>query len=197
MKTIEQIMQPMTGAGVIEALKEVMRKDYPEFAASIPKHEAAITALRHALPADAKPSVDDYIAAHEQDVISRVVSAGYLGFRVNLEHFHHPVQIDFVRLDTIDYLKDHIIGHFPQNYEAYDVMHKFREAWQEQYDELIELVDDYYVFMELTGPKLAHYAGYVIANHLLPWVEPGYRPDYSQTMRFAEETKKYNGFLPL
>lgn len=190
-------MYGLTGRGVIEALDRVMRKNYPEFTMAIPKHKEAVEELRRLLPEDGSPTVDDYLAAQEKNIISRVAAAGYLGYRVNLEHFRHPIGIDFVHLDTIDYLKDRIIGHFPQNHEAAATMELFRGLWKKRYARQIEDIDEYYVFMELTGPKLAHYAGYIIANHLLPWVEPGYRSDSLQTMHFAEETKKYVGFLPL
>lgn len=197
MKTIEQVMYHLTGRGVIEDLAEVMRENYPEFAAAEGKHHTAVATLRDLLPADMKPSLDEYLAAHERDIISRVTYAGYLGYRVNIENFHHPVMVDFVRLDTIDYIKDHMFGYSPQCREA-DIIHEaFRAALPIEHEELLEDIDDYFVFMELTGPKLAHYAGYVIANHLLPWVEPGYRKDWSQTMRFREEIKKYHGYLPI
>ena len=197
MKTIEQVMYHLTGRGVIEDLAEVMRENYPEFAAAEGKHHTAVATLSDLLPADTKPSLDEYLAAHERDIISRVTYAVYLGYRVNIENFHHPVMVDFVRLDTIDYIKDHMFGYSPQCREA-DIIHEaFRAALPIEHEELLEDIDDYFVFMELTGPKLAHYAGYVIANHLLPWVEPGYRKDWSQTMRFREEIKKYHGYLPI
>ena len=197
MKTIEQVMYHLTGRGVIEDLAEVMRENYPEFAAAEGKHHTAVATLRDLLPADMKPSLDEYLAAHERDIISRVAYAGYLGYRVNVENFHHPVMVDFVRLDTIDYIKDHMFGYSPQCREADSIHEAFRTALPLEHEDLLEDVDDYFVFMELTGPKLAHYAGYVIANQLLPWVEPGYREDWSQTMRFREETMKYHGYLPI
>ena len=58
-------------------------------------------------------------------------------------------------------------------------------------------IQDYITHLECAGPKLAHYVGYIIGNHILPWVEPGYREDYCQTMAFAAETEKYMGMLPL
>ena len=47
------------------------------------------------------------------------------------------------------------------------------------------------------GPKLAHYAGYELANKLLPWVVPGYREDYRQTIVYRRELEKYMGYLPI
>jgi len=197
MKTIEQVMYSMTGRGVIEDLTATMRENYPDFAEAEPKYHAAVAKLRDLLPADMTPTLDEYLAAHETDIIARVAYAGYLGFRVNAENFRHPVAVEFLHLDTIDYVKDHIIGHFPQNDAADMLREKFRATLHADYDDLLHDIDDYYIFMELSGPKLAHYAGYVIANHLLPWVEPGYREDWSQTSRFKAQMMKFHGYVPL
>ena len=132
-----------------------------------------------------------------QLIISVVAYAGYLGFRVNLENFHHPIGIDFVRLDTIDYIKDHLFGHFPINYRNSQVREAFYKSLPEGLQNLEDSVQDYFTHLECTGPKLAHYAGYIIANNILPWVEPGYREDYCQTLAFTAETEKYMGYLPL
>lgn len=41
------------------------------------------------------------------------------------------------------------------------------------------------------------FSDYVSANHLLSWLEPGYRPDDSQTSAFSADMQEYIGFLPL
>ena len=116
MKTIEDIKNLMVGKSVITDLADLLRANDAEFAESEKKYLAAVEILRAELPSELTPTLDEFLDACETDVISAVVYAGYLGFRVNLENFHHPVGIDFVRLDTIDYLKDHLFGHFPLNY---------------------------------------------------------------------------------
>ena len=115
MKTIEQIKDLMVGKGVIKDLADVIRANDNEFVESEKKYLAAVETLRRDLPADLSPTLDEYLDAWETDIISIVAYAGYLGFRVNLENFHHPIGVDFVRLDTIDYLKEHLFGHFPIN----------------------------------------------------------------------------------
>lgn len=197
MKTIEGIMDLMAGKSVITDLADILRTNDTEFTESEKRYLAAVETLRAELPSDHSPSLDEYLSACESDVISTVVYAGYLGFRVNLENFHHPIGIDFVRLDTIDYLKDHLFGHFPVNYHNAQVHDAFYKNLPEAFQQLHDDIRDYFTHMECAGPKLAHYAGYIVGNHLLPWVEPGYRADYSQTAAFAAETEKYMGFLPL
>ena len=197
MKTIEQITHLMVGKSVIADLADLLRANDTDFAESEKNYYAAVENLRAALPAEQTPTLDEYLSACETDIISVVAYAGYLGFRVNLENFHHPIGIDFVRLDTIDYLKDHLFGHFPINYRNSQVREAFYKSLPEGLQCLEDSIQDYFTHLECAGPKLAHYAGYIIANNILPWVEPGYREDYCQTLAFTAETAKYMGYLPL
>ena len=197
MKKIEKIRDLMVGKSVIEDLADLLRANDAEFAESEKKYLAAVNILRAELPSELTPTLDEFLDACETDVISAVAYAGYLGFRVNLENFHHPIGIDFVRLDTIDYLKDHLFGHFPLNYRNAQVRAAFNKSLPAVFEKLHDNIQDYFRHMECAGPKLAHYAGYIIGNLILPWVEPGYREDACQTMAFAAETKKFMGILPL
>ena len=196
MKTIEEIRDLMVGKSVITDLADLLRANDAEFAESEKKYLAAVETLRSELPTEFVPTLDAYLDACETDVISVAAYAGYLGFRVNLENFHHPIGVDFVRLDTIDYLKEHLFGHFPINYHNAQVHEAFHKSLPEAFQGLEDDIRDYFTRLECAGPKLAHYAGYIIGNHILPWVEPGYREDYCQTMAFAAETEKYMGVLP-
>ena len=197
MKSIEQIKGLMIGKSVIVDLADLLRANDTDFAESEKNYYAAVEKLRAALPAEQTPTLDAYLSACETDVISVVAYAGYLGFRVNLENFHHPIGIDFVRLDTIDYLKGHLFGHFPINYRNSQVREAFYKSLPEGLQCLEDSIQDYFTHLECAGPKLAHYAGYIIANNILPWIEPGYREDYCQTLAFTAETEKYMGYLPL
>ena len=197
MKTLDTIMYHLAGHGVIETLADVLREKDAEFVELEKLFHASAETLRQELPVKMRPTLGEYLSAHEQDIISRVAYAGYMGYRVNLDNFRHSVNIDFVHLDTIDYIKKHIIGHFPVNDAAAAVCDAFCQAIPEGLKAHRDSIEDYFIHMECSGPKLAHYAGYIIANHFLPWVEPGYRTDNTQTAAFTAETEKYIGFLPL
>lgn len=197
MKTLENIKELMVGKSVIADLADLLRENDEDFAQSEGRYNAAVETLRTELPAELIPALEDYLDACETDVISGVAYAGYLGYRVNLENFHHPIGVDFVHLDTIDYLKGHLFGRFPLNECNSNIRATFKKRLPESFDSLYEDICVYFSHLECAGPKLAHYAGYIIANDILPWVEPGYRADDCQTMAFADETKRYMGFLPL
>lgn len=196
MNTLEKIKAAVTGPSVLTRLLNLLRSKDHEFAEVEAAYLLATEALRRELPPGMIPAFNAYLAAHEEDITARLVCAGYLGYRVNIENFHHPIGIDFVRYDTADYTRDHIIGHFPANEQAASVTDTFLRALPEDWTDKCSDIENYFIYLECTGPKLAHYAGYIIANHLLPEMEPGYRPDHIQTSCFTVETEKYLGFLP-
>lgn len=197
MKTLDQIKELMVGKTIIKDLADLLRANDVDFVESEKKYLAAVERLRSNLPTNFSPTLDEYLTACETDVISAVAYAGYLGFRVNLENFHHPIGVDFVQIDTIDYLKGHLLGHFPINYHNSQVRENFRRNSPASLKQFQDDVQEYFTHLECAGPKLSHYAGYLIGNHILPWVEPGYYEDSRQTTSFAAETKKYMNFLPI
>lgn len=197
MKTIEQIKDIVAGKSIITDLADLLRANDEDFVKSEKRYLAAVDTLRAQLPTKATPTLDEFLTACESEIISSVAYAGYLGFRVNLENFHHPIGIDFVHLDTIDHIKNHLFGHFPVNYSNLQIYNVFYKSLPERLRSLYDDIRDYFTHFECAGPKLAHYAGYIIGNHILPLVEPGYREDHCQTIAFTAETKKYMGVLPL
>ena len=197
MKTIDSIKEQLTGKHIVRDLEGLLREKDPTFAESEKLYLEAVEHCCNVLPDDFSPSLEVYLHACETDVISAVVYAGYLGFRVNLENFHHPIGIDFVHLDTIDYRKEHLFDSFTINYENAIIMNRFYENLPESLKSDCDAIQSYFTHLRCSGPKLAHYAGYIIGNHLLPWIEPGYRADRMQTMAFTAETEKYLGMLPL
>ena len=197
MKTLDKIMEQFTGDSILAEMADLFRKHDKEFFDDEVRYLAAVAALKKALPNSDAPRVDELIAAHKIDVLTRIVYAGYNGFRVNLAHFQHPFGIKFTQMDYFDYEKDHIIGHFPENYEASKVIYDFFQSLPEELREYETHISEYFTHFECAGPKLAHYAGYIIANKLLPWCEPGYREDWHQTQIYSDQIKNYCGYLPI
>lgn len=197
MKTIEQLMEQFTGKHILDAMADLFRAKDPEFFNDEVRKLTAEATLKKELPADFSPSVEEYIQAHEVDVLSQIVYAGYNGFTINRENFRAPYGFDFVRMEFFDIAREHIIGSFPVNRKANATITAFYEALPENLKEYDTHISEYYTHFECAGPKLAHYAGYILANRLLPWIESGYIEDPIQTMHYEDDIKKYCGYLPL
>lgn len=197
MKKAEEIMKQMTGSQILDAMVELFRQHDAEFPVAEQLRNTAVEKLRDALPTDFQPSLNEYIAAHERDVLTRIVCAGYHGFQINLANFHAPYGVDFTRMESFDIAKEYLIRDLPANEGSYRTIESFYMALPEDLHECHQHISEYYAFFECAGPKLAHYAGYIIANHLLPWIQPGYKMDPVQTIRYECDMKQYCGYTPI
>lgn len=197
MRTLEDILRQLTGHGVFTDLTDLMRaydEDFPELEDG---YQGAVAALRAALGDGVSPGIDAFIPDQEAEVIANILYAAYLGHRANLENFHAPWATDFVARDFSDYLREHLMNHFPVCREARAIRDQFFHGLSEEHYPHFDAIADYFTALKVSGPKLAHYAGYVISNHLLPWVEPGYQEDELQTAQYKSELLRYVGYLPL
>lgn len=193
MKNLEEIMEWISGSHILEDLKDLLRTHDPDFKKSEEECQTAAQTLRDAGFGSA---LDEHLAAQNEDLISQLMVAGYLGAKTNLANFRSPTGVQFLHLDFVDELKGHIIGSFPANGRANQLATSFYKSLPEDLQEVEGAISRHYIDMEVPGVKLAHYAGYLIANHFLPLVEPGYRADLSQTIAYGREIREYLGYWP-
>lgn len=197
MKTIEQLMEQFAGKGILDAMAELFRKNDDDFRSDEIRYLAAVAHLRQEAPADISPSIDEYLAANEKDLITRIVYGGYHGFQINLANFQEPYGVDFTRMESFDIVKEHIIGDLPANEGTYRITDAFFHALPEHLREYESHISEYFTHFECAGPKLAHFAGYMLANKLLYYIQPGYQMDPVQTMQYESDMKDYCGYTPV
>lgn len=197
MRTLNDIMELLTGPAILDDLADLLREKDPGFPEAEQKYLAASAYLKKKLADTVEPSLADFLKACQTEVIAHILYAAYQGYRANLENFHSPCQTSFYKTDFTQYIRDHLIGNCPINYEATRTQEAFSKALPKEYESAVSDIEDYFDYLFVAGPKLAHYAGYVIANKFLPWVEPGYREDYNQTICYQYELEKYMSYLPL
>ena len=191
MKTIEPILACLTSITMVDDLRRVLREKDPEF---LPAEEKFLEVVAHLTEKLGIEEVERYVTAMDRQSCSDLVYAGYLGFQANLQNFHNPVASQFTRLDYETFLREHIMQTLPYRTAAEDTERAFLQAHKEILSEYEEGILDYYVHLEITGPKLAHFWGYRFANQFLPWVEPGYVSDGAQTSIYAMELYRDLGF---
>ena len=191
MKTIEPILSCLTSITMVDDLRQVLREKDPEF---LPAEEKFLEVVAHLTEKLGIEEVERYVTAMDRQICSDLVYAGYLGFQANLQNFHNPVASQFTRLDYETFLREHIMQTLPHRTAAEDTERAFLQAHKEILSEYEEGILDYYVHLEITGPKLAHFWGYRFANQFLPWVEPGYVGDGAQTSLYALELNRDLGF---
>ena len=191
MNIIESILSQLTSNVLVSDLKTVLREQDPEF----PPAESAFQEATHALASRiGKEGAEKLLIAKEQQILSDLVYAAYLGFQVNLSNFHNPVASQFTKLDYEVFLREHIMQTLPYRAAVEKTIAAFRETHKEALSEYEDAIQSYYIYLEVAGPKLAHFWGYAFANRFLPWVEPGYVSDGAQTSVYALELHRDLGF---
>ena len=191
MKTIESTLGQLNSKSFVEDLKEVLREKDRDFLPVEAKFQEAVRDLTARI---GRKAANELVAAWDLQICSDLVYAGYLGFQANLHNFHNPVASQFTRLDYETFLREHIMQTMPYRNEAEAAAAAIQEAYEEALNEYEDAIRSYYVYLEVTGPKLAHFWGYRFANQFLPWVEPGYVSDGAQTSMYALELHRDLGF---
>ena len=191
MKTIESTLDMLTDLSIVEDLRKVLREKDREFLPVEAKFQEAVRDLATRI---GNQATQELVAAWDRQICSDLVYAGYLGFQANLQNFHNPVASQFTRLDYETFLREHIMQTMPYRNEAEAAAAAIQEAYEEALNEYEDAIRSYYVYLEVTGPKLAHFWGYRFANQFLPWVEPGYVSDGAQTSMYALELHRDLGF---
>ena len=106
MNTIESIPSQLTSNALVTDLKAVLREQDPEFPPVEKSFQKATRALASKI---GKEEAEKLLAAKEQQILSDLVYAAYLGFQANLSNFHNPVASQFTKLDYEVFLREHII----------------------------------------------------------------------------------------
>ena len=191
MKTIESTLDMLTDLSIVEDLRKILREKDREFLPVEAKFQEAVRDLTARIGRNA---TKELVAAWDRQICSDLIYAGFLGFQANLRNFHNPVASQFTRLDYETFLREHIMQTMPYRNEAEAAAAAIQEAYAEALNEYEDAIRSYYVYLEVTGPKLAHFWGYRFANQFLPWVEPGYVSDGAQTSLYALELNRDLGF---
>jgi len=191
MKTIESALSLLTDRSIVEDLRRLLREKDQEFALVEEEFKKAIALLNARIDPQ---TIAALLSALDQQVCSDLVYAGYLGFQANLVNYHNPTDNQFTRLDSNAFLKQHIMHAMPYRRKAEIAAAAIQETYKELLDVHKDAFRNYYVYLEVTGPKLAHFWGYCFANQFLPWVEAGYVSDSTQTCIYTLELQRYLGF---
>ena len=191
MNTIESILTLLTSDALVADVKAVLREQDPEYPSVETAFQEAVCALASKI---GKEEAEKLLAAKEQQILSDLVYAAYHGFQVNLSNFRNPVASQFTKLDYDVFLREHIMQTLPHRAASEKIIAAFQETYKDALSEYEDAIQSYYIYLEVAGPKLAHFWGYAFANRFLPWVEPGYVSDGAQTSVYALELHRDLGF---
>lgn len=198
MKTMQNFVEQLTGQGIVDALVDLLLKHIEGFQAD---HNRYLTAVKRLKLELAAPTVDEVISAIYRRISSDLFFAGFLGLKMNLDHFINPMapNCTWPQVDFDDYLQENIAHSLPAYAITEATLSNFYNSLSAQQKEIYGAIEEYESHLEISGPKLAHYYGYLLGDTLLPRIIPGYQPDSVLTLKYNTMLEDYFGkhFLPI
>lgn len=137
---------------------------------------------------------ETFLRAQNQQIISDLRYCAYLGFQANLANFRCPSGNHFILQGSDHFLREYIMCRLPGRVSYDAIITAFQARHGQSAERQLSAIQDYYIYLETVGPKLAHYWGYIFANQFLPLVEPGYVCDSTQTSIYTMELSRELGF---
>lgn len=177
----EEMLQKMLG--VIESVS----KDFPRIKE---EYEQSIFMLRREL-GDEK--VDKFLNAINRRCEADLIFCGSLGYQANLQNFRDPIARTFMDVDCEEYLRVHVLEGMPQREQAEKEINAFYDSLTEEQKGAWDAISSYLVSLELDLTKLAHYAGFMFANEMLVYTEPGYSPNLVLSLRYRSFMSEWFG----
>ena len=190
MITAQDVLSNLFSVSIVTELSNwLLEKDF-----DFPPVQAAYQDAAKILVNHLGKEAEAFLSAQDQQIISDLRYSAYLGFQANLANFRCPGGNHFVAEGSDRFLHEHIMYSLPDRICYDTAITTFQARHGQSTESQLDAIQNYYIYLETVGPKLAHYWGYVFANHFLPLVEPGYVCDGAQTSIYTMELSRELGF---
>lgn len=190
MITAQDVLSNLLSVSIVTELSNwLLEKDFDFPPVQAAYQDAAIILVNHL-----GKEAEAFLSAQDQQIISDLLYSAYLGFQANLSNFRCSGGNHFVSQGSDHFLHEHIMYSLPGRVSYDSTITAFQTKHGQSAELQLDAIQNYYIYLETIGPKLAHYWGYVFANHFLPLVEPGYVCDGAQTSIYTIELSRELGF---
>ncbi len=179
---------------IINEVKGVLAAVSPHFLAEDEKFK---NAARNLIKSTSiiQPSAGEYLCALEELHGYQMLYIGWQGFQYNLDCFNSPVNALLLQGDFETLHRERRLHTLTSTHRANLTISSFHTGLKEH--GLLDLTDDvnsYYATIETEGYKIAHYLGFLFADHFLPLVVPGYTSDSVLTNTYTMLLSRSMGF---
>lgn len=175
------VMTILDAKEMLEKMVAYMEENFSDFKECRENFLKAVAELRSQLGDE---PIDKMLAAIDRRSEADMLFCGSLGYQANLANFRDPVARTFMDVDFEDYLRVDVLGNMPQRDEAERELNDFYHSLTEEQKEIHDAISSYLVSLELDLTKLAHYRGFMFANHMLYFTEPGYHSNFCLTLKY-------------
>lgn len=185
-----QVLNILNAEEMVNKMTTLIDEISKDFAPCKEEFEQSIHILRREL-GDEK--IDKLLDAINRRCEADLIFCGSLGFQANLNNFKDPIARTFLDVDFEDYLRVKVLEGMPQRNAAEHEINAFYDSLDDVQKGTYEAISSYLVYMELDLTKLAHYAGFMFANEMLAYTEPGYTPNFVLSLNYRSFMEKWYG----
>lgn len=195
MKTVKSIIDQFTNPETLyNELLETLRKIDPRFVEEEAQFSDAVTRLKAALDESKANGLDTYLNAAKEEIAAIMVYTGWLGFQLNLDCWKDPIHKLMLDQDYEEITQERTFGSIPAIKSARMKQEATFKTMLENQKNLFCNINSFFSYLHTVAPKLAHLAGFRLADLLLYHVIPGYCHDTLITQTY---TRGLEGYLKI
>lgn len=185
-----QVLTILNAEEMLTKMVSVIEGISKEFPRIKEDYEQALLVLRREL---GNEKIKLFLDAINRRCEADLLFCGSLGYQSNLKNFRDPIARTFMDVDFEEYLRVEVLQRMPQRQEAEMEIDAFYHSLSDEQKGVYDAISSYLVSLELDLTKLAHYAGFMFANDMLKYTEPGYVPNYVLTLHYQSFMEKWFG----
>lgn len=178
---------------LIEELKRYLAERCSDYAEAEKKYLRRVREFE-STEEHAEALINGIIMQREKTITACMLFAGYRGFEANKENFRKSKRSFSQFYEPEQYLNERIMRSMSIPVQTTIELRKTYETMTEEQKNIYDDIISFFILLENHGTKLAHFYGYMLANHWLYKMIPGYTEDQFQTQRYTKELSSYLGF---
>ena len=178
---------------LIEELKRYLSERCSDYAEAEKKYLRRVREFE-STEENAETLINGIIIQHEKTITACMLFAGYRGFEANRDNFQKSKRSFSQFYEPEQYLNERVMKSMSIPVQTTIELRKAYGTMTEEQKTMYEDLVSYFILLEDHGTKLAHFYGYMLANHLLYKMIPGYVVDQVQTQRYTKKLSTYLGF---
>ena len=184
MKITETILAQLTDTDILlESVYQAIAEVDPDYAEEMAIYESAVQTLLQEVP-----GAESYLQARRQELASDIRFAIGQGFQWGVDCHRNPVYKLMAQLDSEELCQESKMHTLPAAKAAQSTARAFTQSLPEAQLPLLDPIIDHFAYLETYGYKLAHYAGFTLADSLLPFLQPGYVKDSGFAMEYEQQS---------
>ena len=184
MKITETILAQLTDTDtLLESVYQAIEEVDPNYAEEMETYEEAVQKLLQIVP-----GAETYLQARRQEFASDIRFAMWQGFMWNVDCRRDPIYKLLAQLDFEELCQESQMHTLPGAEAAQATARKFTQSLPEDKHPLLDPIIDHFAYLETYGYKLAHYAGFALADRMLPFLQPGYVKESGFAMKYKQQS---------